>query len=270
MKSLWVGATCLLFCFRLFSQPFFYPQAQFDFGAVFSNPSAVAFWEQPQVGITVNNSFLMKELCSQAFGLAFPKSYGCFTSTVEYSGFSAYQNLKIGGGYAKRFFQRWSVGLQFNYHWTGFGKIYGSHHGFSFDAGTFLVCSKALKLGFSVQNPAHFKLKNNGMAVYYYPLVFSLGMSYDFSKEVSLYFDIQKNIQRPFRFLPGMQWRFKSCLSLMFLLDIPTFEPYLEFSYEVKRIRFQTYAKYHPQLGASMQFSVSYKIKTRNKTKNEN
>lgn len=262
MKGRIISLGYLILCFySLKSQSFFETQAVVDFTSVYKNNASVSFWKYPQIGLFTNNYYTTKNLWTQFIGFGIPKCYGSFTGSFEHLGIVGNQSLCLSLGYAKAFFKCWAVGLQFNYHWHSFGRIYGQHHGFTFDISSFLKIGKSFKIGFQLKNPAHFKFAKNNHFTYFYPLIFTLGFSYSFSDKIILCADIHKNIAFPFEFYIGGKLCLARFLSLDLFIEIPEFEPIIKVRLNLKQWESALSLKYHAVLGFSSQITLIYQFK---------
>ncbi len=230
-----------------------------DFWGVFNNSAVNAYTRKISVGAYFENRYLLKELSYRGLGLIIPVAEkDAFGLSVQQFGYSQYLESKVGLSYSKKFSESFAAGLQFDYLNTSIGEGLGSKNLFTFEFGLYSKFSKKLSVGFTAFNPARVKLNSYNDYNEYVSIVFKLGAKYDFSDNLSLITEVEKDILNSPILRIGLDYK----LSEMFYVRGGLSTGVVSYSFgmgmKVKDFKFDIATSVHQVLGASPQVSLQY------------
>lgn len=230
-----------------------------DFWSVFNNSACNAFTRKITVGAYFENRYLLKELSYRGLGVIIPTTEkDAFGLNVQQFGYSQYMESKVGLSYSKKFSESFAAGLQFDYLNTKVGEGIGSKNLFTFEIGLYSKLNKQLSLGFTAFNPARTKFSDYNDYNEYVPIVLKLGARYDFSDNLFVISEIEKDILNDPILRLGIDYK----LSEMFFVRGGISTGVVAYSFgmgmHVKNFSFDIATSVHQVLGASPQVSLQY------------
>jgi hypothetical protein len=241
-----------------------------DIWAVGNNQAGLGFLKTITAAAYFDNKFLLKDLSTGAAALAIPlKKAGVIGFSYVQTGGKLYKESKVGFAFSRAFGENISVGLQLNYQGVTIGEGYNSRKGtFTGEVGIQAKMLKRLTLGFHVYNPMMVKMANyNNERV---PVIFRLGLLYQFSEKVFVTTECQKDILfKPFAKV-GVEYA--PVKSVFIRLGIATnpFQNGLGVGLKFGGMRIDVSSTIHPQLGISPQMGLSYAFGKEKSKENEN
>ncbi len=170
--------------------------------AVFQNPAALIYITRPTATVATDMRFGVKELRPVGVGLILPTKSGVFGCSVQHFGFSAFQQQKIGLAFAKRFSEKFNVGIQLDYlHLQASG--YDNANILTFEIGCNTLITKELTLAFYVFNPLAVRLSESERT----PSVFRLSAAYFINPKILITAEIEKSIIEAANFRIGFDYK---------------------------------------------------------------
>ena len=230
-----------------------------DIQSIFSNQAGLGYLEEISFSIYGERRFINADgINAFQFGFAYPdQRIGTFGLSVNYFGFSLYNEQKIGLSYSRKLFKRMSIGAQFNYLGTRFNDgIYGSAHNFTFEAGILVKVSKQFNIGAHVFSPARIELSNGDVI----PSLFKLGMSYMQSDKLMINAELEKDLENPFNAKFGIEYHPLDALFIRAGFSSAPLNASFGFGVLVKGLKLDVFSAYHIQLGFTPGVSVSYML----------
>ena len=222
-----------------------------------NNQAATAFIEKPSVGIFYGNSFFLKGLNDFAFVGAFPiKKAGTIGVSINYLGYNAYNDKKIGLSYSLKLIKELSIGLQLDYLNTKIGNNYGSKNYFTFEFGIFAQPIKELSIGAHIYNPLSLTVDEASNEKV--PTIFKLAATYNIKNMVFLTAETEKDIRDEFIFRFGLDYRPIDILSLRGGISTQPITGVFGVGFNVKGLKIDLNSSFHPNLGFSTQAGLSY------------
>lgn len=220
----------------------------------FANQAGLADLETLTAVLTGERRFNLGELQSFAAAGALPTASGAFGLSLQYFGFEAYNEQKIGLAYARRLADGLSLGGQFVLLNTRIPE-YGNQIRLTFELGFQAELLPELTLAAHVYSP----LRVETLAGEYLPSILRVGAAYHPSESVTLTVEVEKDIDFPLRTKGGMEYQ---VIEPLFLRAGFATGP-AGFSFgagylvsDLLRIDFGSY--YHQQLGFTPAVSLVY------------
>jgi hypothetical protein len=226
----------------------------------FCNPANIAFADKIEIGIQYENRYFLKELANRSINAILPTKYVNASLSASYFGYSYYNEILTGLGFARNFSDVFSLGVQFNYLTSYFAAQNRYRGAFFPQVGVNVRLSSAIYLGFSTFNPFQQNIKTE-YAVKRLPSVFSLGMDYRIGEDFSARLEIEKEISSNFRVATGFEYSMLN--AIIFKLGgyhINYFVPCLGFGVHFGEFSFTLNGELHPQLGLVTMGAAKYRF----------
>ncbi len=156
-----------------------------DFWSVFNNQAGLTTQNNWAAGFAYDNYLgLDKNLSLKSGAVIIPTNSGVFGLTLNYYGYAAYNEQKIGLAYGKLLSDIFSVGLQIDYVSVSIGNEYGHAGAFTFEIGILAKISDELQIASHIYNPFMVKLgKVNPEST---PAIFKLACAYKIDQNLLL------------------------------------------------------------------------------------
>jgi hypothetical protein len=231
----------------------------YDFWAISHNQAGLSKIDHMAGGIYFENRFLVDELNFGAGAFVLPTSSGVFGLNFTYFGFELYNETKIGIAYARNFGERFSTGIQLNYHYTGIGENYGNKGNLTVEIGAIFEILPGLHIGAHLFNPNRAKIGE--FADERIPTIFRTGLSYEFSEKVVLTTETEKSINHPPVLKAGLEYRIIDPLYLRGGLGTRPTSNSFGFGIVMGNLNIDFATSFHYILGYSPQLSFVYHIK---------
>ncbi len=220
-----------------------------------ANPAGLVGVERPTVSLGYQQHFLTSEIATQAVLLGVPSRLGTFGAMGQRYGLSgAYDEMKAGLAYAKRFGPALAIGMMASYHQL-FIPRYLVVYSFSLDVGVQYRVADDAVIGLQYTNVGN---ADYGEDVYgVLPAHIRLGGHYRLG-QVILALDGVYRLERELGAHVGLEYRIVGPLSLRGGLSINPMAQHAGFGIHWQRFAFDAAATFHPRLGASPQIGISY------------
>lgn len=175
-----------------------------DVWAYHHNPAALIGIKKVSFGISYENRFLLRELQSQGFVVAYPFKRSVISIGGQTFGYTNFRTYRSGLGYALALTDFLSIGVQLNHHLVRLPEVYGRHQTVTAELGVMAKITDNWHMGFSVLN-----LTRNKLTSYQedrYSTALRLGTRYHVSNKVMLLGELEKNVDFPIRFKTGVEY----------------------------------------------------------------
>ena len=227
-----------------------------DEWSTFHNQAGLADLKSLTAGAYYQNRFMIKELGDRGITVATPVGKGVFGLAYQSFGYSAFTQAKSGLAYAMKLGEKFSVGVQMNYHSLRIAEGYGVSRAFSVEGGFRYVLNKSLILAGHIENANRAKIAdyNDERA----PSTLRMGATYVFSEKVQLSGQVQQTTQQKVIGSGAIEY---------FIIDAfvvragfasnPTLSAF-GFGWRNENFKADISASYHSALGFSPQIALSY------------
>ena len=183
------------------------------------------------------------------------QKYGVAGLNINYFGFGDYNEQKIGLIYARQLSKSFSLGLQLDYLSTRI-PTYGQANSFTTELGFVYKMNKQLQLGAHAYNLVRTALPNGDRL----PTIFKMGIAYLPSEKVSIYSELQKNINNPLDFKLGLEYRPVEKFYSRIGFNTAPFKMSGGFGFVKNNLSIDAAVSYHQILGFSPALSLSYQL----------
>ena len=223
--------------------------------SLYYNPASLAGIKQWQAGIYYENKFLLKQTALKSVALSTPLLKGNIAAGYTHYGYDLYNEQQFSLAYSRYIHSSIAVGLQFNYRMLNIAESYGSTGNIIAGIGLLAHLSDKLSMGAYTYNPHRAKRSTNE----YYPTFLGVGMSYNFSEQVTLSADVCKNSTDKPNVKVGVQYNPYDNITLRAgVASGGNTQFSFGFGIKLKQIVINIAAQYQPVLGFSPSAEVNY------------
>lgn len=228
----------------------------------FQNVSALAHIEKAEASAQYENRFMLKELSTRSIQAGFHTNFVNIGLAYSYHGYSVYNEMLAGVGFARNFGDMFSMGVQFNYYTAYFSAAEESRY-----RGTLLtqfgVSSKIfpkLTVGFHTFNPFQTNIQTEN-TIKRLPSIFSIGTNYEFTDNLVWLTQIDKEVSSNFRFATGFEYTMIEQLTVKLgAYGQDYLVPALGFGLHFGDFNFDLNCELHPQLGLNTLANLKYRF----------
>lgn len=234
--------------------------ADLDRWSAFVNPASIVSQTKPSLGFQYENRYLLTELSSKSLMIAYPTSLVDIGFSSSYFGYSLYNEVLVGLGFARNFADKFALGLQFNYQSAYFAPA-GRYYGALFpQLGLSLRLSPTVRVGFSTFNPFQAVIKTD-LSHKQLASVFSLGSSFQFSDHLSFRLQIDKELSSNYRFAGGIEYSmFGTLVFKLGAYDVGYLVPCIGLETNLKKMNISINTELHPLLGFVSSCSIALRF----------
>jgi hypothetical protein len=212
------------------------------------NAASLAGIKKVSAGVFSERRFMLQDLSNYSLSAALPTASGNFGFRADYSGGQLYNEMTIGLAYGRKLGDKIDVGVQFHY-FSLKASSYGAAAAFTFDAGAIFHLTEEVQTGVHVYNPIGMKTGKGGEEKL--PSIYSVGIGYDASPQLFIGAEAQKTEDQPLTINAGFHYLFAEKLIARGGISSATSVYYLGFGVQLKSLRVDATASFHPYLGVT-------------------
>ena len=227
-----------------------------DLWSTNNNPAGLASLKKWQTGISYENQFLLSELSNKTAVITAPVANGSFGFSVNQFGYSSLNENRIRLSYGQQLGKKFAMGIQLNYSSTRIGDGYGQTNAFSGNIGILALINDELTLSAVVINPNRAKLAE--FTDERLPTLLKLGLKYDFSKKVTVFTEVAKDIDFDANVRVAVEYK---AIDLLYFRAGYATNPALSsfgFGLNLDQFKLDFASGFDSNLGFSPQVSLSY------------
>lgn len=226
----------------------------------YNNQAAGAYLERPSFGIYYAPVFLGQNVSNISAIIAVPvKKGGTIGVSVNYFGYSLFNEKKVGLSYAIKLAKWLSLGMQLDYLNTKISG-YGSKNYVTFELGAFSKPIDELSIAFHVYNPLKIYVdKATGEKV---PTLFRFGITYEAIKRFFIAVQIDKDLKNKLIFRAGAEYTLKDLINFRAGVATNPVTGTLGIGVMLKQgVSFDAAFSYQGNLGFQPHFGITYTLK---------
>jgi len=235
--------------------------ANTDGWSAFSNPAMLGYVENPEVGMQYENRYVISQLSTKSVQVGIPTKLLNSGLSFSHFGYSLYNEMIIGAGFARNFANKFAIGLNFNYY-TAFFTASNSYRGAFFpQIGLSVKLSPDFTLGFHSFNPFQTNIQTD-FVTKKLPSIFSLGTEYLFSPELVWRTQIDKEVSSNYRFATGFEYQMLQQFSVKLgAYGNDYLIPCLGIGFISKAFLVDLNCELHPLLGLNARAAIKYRFR---------
>lgn len=226
----------------------------------YNNQAAGAYLERPSFGIYYAPVFLGQNVSNISAIIAVPvKKGGTLGVSINYFGYSLFNEKKVGLSYAIKLAKWVSLGMQLDYLNTKISG-YGSKNYVTFELGAFSKPIPELAIAFHVYNPLKIYVdKATGEKV---QTLFRFGVTYEAIKKFFISAQIDKDLTNKLIFRAGVEYTLKDIVNFRAGVATDPVTGTLGIGVMLKQgVSFDAAFSYQGNLGFQPHFGITYTIK---------
>ncbi len=228
-----------------------------DIWSVSHNQAGLAFLNNTQFSVHYENKFIVPQYGLNAVALAIPTKSGTMGLSFYYFGYLKYHETKTGLSYGRMFGKKVSAGVQLNYHSIYISEEYGRSSALSVEGGLMIRPVKNLVIGTHIFNPSRSGF-NSPEGKEILPVIFRFGAGYTFLDIITLNMETEKQSDLKAIWKIGAE---VEAVNHLFLRAGMSSDPLIStfgLGYEAVGVRGDLAFSFHPQLGFTPHFTLSY------------
>jgi hypothetical protein len=177
--------------------------------SIYTNPAGLTTLDHFGLDVSYDRRFNLSELSTVSIAGVKKVGKNAIGVSVSRFGYSVYSESRGGLTYARKLFDKVSIGGSF--HYLGYNiENFGSTSRFTFDIGLQSVINDKLSIGAYIFNPSSVALTDDQDV----PSRMSIGLRYTASSKAIIYVDISKTINRNPEFKLGIDYEIAEAFSL--------------------------------------------------------
>lgn len=230
-----------------------------DIWSVAHNQAGLGYLSNTQFSFHYENKFMIPQYGLNAVALVVPTKSGTLGFSFTYFGYSKYHEMKTSLAYGKLFGEKFSAGIQLNYHNVFISDDYGKSSAISVEGGILFRPIKDLYIGAHVFNPSRSKF-NTSEGSEYLPTTFRFGLGYHAMKKIWLALETEKETNLPAVMKLGLEVETLEHLYLRAGLATNPFLSSFGIGYRIAGFQADLAFSFHPQLGFTPHVTLNYRF----------
>jgi len=223
-----------------------------DIYSGFNNQAGLAYLDNFSGAVFVENKFLLKELQFVGLSIAQPTNSGTWGMTLNYFGFTDYNEQKVGLSYSRILFDKLAIGAQFDFLNTRITE-YGNANGVTFEIGLQYEILDKLMAGAHVYNPIRTTIGDEEL-----PSIIQIGLTYSLADYITISGAIEKDTNLPYNIKVGAEYQIFEKVDIRVGMNSNPNRFSFGLGYMVNNIQLNAAATYHDILGFSPSFGLSF------------
>ncbi len=229
-----------------------------DAWSAMHNQAGLVYLNGISAGVFYENRFGLNELSDKGAVVAMPVGNSAFAVSYKSFGYSSFSTSRASLAYALKFTDKFSFGLQFNYHNTRIGENYGTASSISFEGGFLYKMSEKISLAAHLYNPNRAKLSDfNDERI---PSMLRLGAGYHFSNKVVMTGEVRKASDAKASIRAGLEYQLAEQIALRAGFGSSPSQYSFGFGWKLKTFQLDVATGYHLVLGFTPQLSLTYSV----------
>ncbi|MEN9347874.1 MAG: hypothetical protein ACOVOO_09920 [Flavobacteriales bacterium] len=227
-----------------------------DLWSGLSNQAGLTGVQSFSAGVSFQNRYAVKDLSDKALVIASPLGIGKIGLSLHSFGNSNYSDSRLGLAYAMSLNEKFSVGVQLNYHQLRITEGYGSRQGVSVEIGAIYRMNEHLLLAAHIANPTR-----SALADYRderRPSVLRMGATYVFSQKVSLLSELIAQSEQRVSIKGALEYQAVENFFIRAGAGSMPSSTAFGIGYQFSGWRLDAASSWHNTLGFSPQLSLSY------------
>ncbi len=228
----------------------------------FQNLPALAHIEKTELGIRYENRFMINELSTKSAQVGFNAKFINIGVSFSQQGYSVYNEMLAGLGFARNFDNKFSMGVQFDYYAAYFTAQDENRYRGALLAqfGVAATIIPKLTVGFHTFNPFQTNIQTE-YTIKRIPSIFSIGTNYAFAENFRWLTQIDKEVSSNYRFASGFEYRMVKELTVKLGAYATDYlVPTIGFGVHLRGLHLHLNAELHPLLGLNSLAGINYRF----------
>ena len=229
-----------------------------DLWSVSQNQAGLAYLTDVSGGIHHERRYLVNELGMSSLALTIPHNAATIGMQLNYFGYDKYHETKAGLAVAKKFYNKFAIGVQIDYFST---YTYGLQalNRITFESGIMADVAEDVRLGFTVFNPL--PSINLNSQINELPTLLRLGAAYTFQEKGILSAEVEHEVNYQTILKAGLEYGLSDNFKVRTGFSTGTTQFSFGGGYCMGRLKVDMAFAMQQILGLTPYFTVSYKLK---------
>lgn len=228
--------------------------------SAFNNPAILGNLQRSEVGIQLDNRYLIKELNTKSLQFAYTTDVVNAGLSFSHFGYSLYNEMIYGLSFSRNFSNIFSMGVQFNYYSSYFISSDSYSGALLPQIGLLVNLNPNFSIGFQSFNPFQTNIKTE-YTIKRISSIFSLGTEYFFSPDFSWRTQVDKEISSNYRFATGFDYQMIEQIKIKLgIYGSDYLVPCLGVGFQSGRIGANLNCELHPLLGLNTMVALKYEF----------
>jgi hypothetical protein len=230
-----------------------------DIWSLSHNQAGLGDYHNFSIGFHHENKFLLEEYAMHSLALTVPVNAGTMGLSYTYFGYEAYNQSKIGIAYGRNFGEKFSAGVQLNYHYTYVANDYENRHALSVEGGIQYKPVNNVRIGVHVFNPTQSHMVPSTTDTLNTTL--RAGISYSPVKKLWMGVETEKSLNYQYRLKSAIELETLNGLYLRTGIITHPFQNTFGIGFKISRINADVAFSHSQALGFTPHFSMQIKIR---------
>jgi hypothetical protein len=235
-----------------------------DIWSVSHNQAGLGDYHNLSIGFHHENKYVVPEAALHALAFTIPVKPGTFGLSYTYFGYSLYNESKIGIAFGRSFGEKFSGGIQLNYHYIFVSPLYLSgeyenRHALTVEGGIQYKPSSTLRIGIHIFNPSRSRLlptKSDTLGT-----TLRAGISYSPVEKLWMAIETEKSLSYKLRIKSGIEYQLNKGLFLRTGIITSPFQNTFGLGFNISRINADVAFSHNETLGFMPHFSLQFRLK---------
>lgn len=230
-----------------------------DIWSVFHNQAGLGDYHNLSIGFHHENKYVVDEFALHALALTVPVNQGTIGFSYTYFGYPKYNESKIGLGFGKNFGDKFSAGVQVNYHYVYVFGEYENRHALTAEGGIQYKPIETIRIGIHVFNPSRSRLSPVDIDTLMTTL--RAGFSYSPVEKLWMAIETEKNLDYNLRIKAGIEYEILKGLNLRTGIISHPVQNTFGLGFNISRISADVAFSHNQTLGFMPHFSLQVRLK---------
>jgi hypothetical protein len=230
-----------------------------DIWSVYHNQAGLGDYHKFSLGFHHENKYVIKEAALHALALAVPVKSGAFGFSYTYFGYPKYNESKMGVAFGKSFGDKFSAGVQMNYHYIYIDGDFETRHAVTVEGGIQYKPIETVRIGIHVFNPTRSHLSPVASDT----LITTLraGISYSPVEKLWMSVETEKSLNYKLRIKSGIEYEIINGLFLRTGIITQPVQNSFGIGFNYTRISADVAFSHNQTLGFMPHFSIQIHLK---------
>ena len=226
-----------------------------DINSTYTNQAGLAYLEKYAFNIFSEKKFSLKELQVIGMSMALPSPVlsGVIGFKLVHFGYSDFNNQKTGVSYSKKLFDNLAMGIQFNLLSTRI-RFYGNQLSLGLGIGFQYELIDGVRVGIHLYKQPNSQINSGN----YKQVNFQTGITYRPAAYLAISTSVEKDIYFTLNFKGGLEYRTHKKIFFQLGLNTNPEKYCFGAGFLFNKLKFHTAASFHPVLGWSPGFGLSF------------
>lgn len=226
----------------------------------FHNPACFAYDKSPSLIFSFENRYILTNLATKSLAFGYPTKLFSTGLVMCHYGFSAFHEVNTGVFFARNFANKFSMGMQFNYH-TVYLVQSNTYRGMLYpQIGLQIPVKNDFLIACHIFNPFASNIHTENRIIHL-PSLYSLGLAYAFSYELSWRFQMDKELRSPYRMATAFDYQFTKFTRFQVgVYHQDYLVSSIAFGFNFSAFSFDINTEIHPILGLNVITQVTYQL----------